>query len=101
MLKTYNLKAVYRQNMESQILPKKHAENKSKFKCKRHGPWLFIVIVARLLYMAVFTLTFFWLVFQSINAQWFDVLSRYDVFATHRDEQLAEISSNIEAYYKS
>ena len=101
MLKTYNLRTAYKQNRENEIVPKKYAKNKSKFKCKRHGPWLLIVFIARLIYMAVFTLSFFFMVFKSINSKWFDVLSRYDSFATHRDEQLSIISSDIEAYYQS
>ncbi len=60
-----------------------------------------MVFIARLIYMAVFTLSFFFLVFESINHEWFDVLAKYDEFAENRDTELAIISSDIEAYYTS
>ena len=34
MLKTYNLRTAYHQNIENEILPKIYAQNKSKFRCK-------------------------------------------------------------------
>ena len=101
LLKTYNLKTAYRQDHENEIVPEMHAFNQSTFRCKRHGPWLLIVFVGRLVYMSVFTLTFFFLAFQALNAPWFDVLGRYDEFAVNRDTELAAVSTHIESHYHS
>ena len=92
---------VYRQSRDNEIVPKMHAYNQSTFRCKRHGPWLVIVFVGRLVYMAVFTLSFFFLVFQALNGQWFDVLGKYDEFAVNRNDQIATVSADIEAHYRS
>ncbi len=83
------------------ICDESHIRNRSSFSCARHGPYLLVVLLARLIYMFIFTLTFFYFVFTEINSQHYHTLNQYDDFADHRDEQLLNLSANIEAYYYS
>jgi len=99
LLKTYNLRTAYRQDLDNEIVPEVHALNQSTFRCQRHGPWLLVVFVGRIVYMMLFTLSFFFLAFQALNAPWFDVLGRYEEFAANRNDELSAVSARIEAHY--
>ena len=52
--------------------------------------WRLVVLVARLMY--IFTLTFFYYMFRSLNEANFQTLEQYDVFALGRDAQLVNLS---------
>eukprot|EP01084_Bolivina_argentea_P270302 459575_1 len=99
MIDTRNLKTTFRHTPETIICPPSEIQNRARFSCARHGPWLLVVLVARLFYMFIFTFTFFYLVFQAINKPHYDTLGEYDYFAVGRDAQLVSYSKGIEVYY--
>eukprot|EP01084_Bolivina_argentea_P270301 459572_1 len=99
MIDTRNLKTTFRHTPETIICPPSEIQNRARFSCARHGPWLLVVLVARLFYMFIFTFTFFYLVFQAINKPHYDTLGEYDYFAVGRDAQLVSYSKDIEIYY--
>jgi hypothetical protein len=99
MLDTRNLKEVFMHKKDWLVVPEADIVNRSRFNPFTHGPYLLVVFLARLAYMVVFTFTFFYLVFQTINKEHFDVLDQYDHFAKDRDNQLKNMSQNVEEYY--
>lgn len=101
LLKTYNLRTAYRQDRENEIVPEMHAMKDNKFSCQRHGPWLIIVLVGRIVYMMVFTTVFFGLAFQTLNGKWFEILDRYEEFASNRTGELTAVFSRVAAHYRS
>eukprot|EP01083_Nonionella_stella_P076128 207275_1 len=82
-----------------ETIPPSAIQTRARFRLARHGPWLLVVLIARLIYMFIFTFTFFWLVFQAFNKSHFDTLAGYDQFALERDTQLVDFSRLIERHY--
>ena len=101
MLDTRNIRTTYVQSVTTLIAPQSEFEQKSKFDCKKHSPWLIAVVIARLIYKSVFTFTFFGIVFQLINHDSFQIIKQYPQFAHERDYQITNMSKNIESYYYS
>ncbi|ETO26448.1 hypothetical protein RFI_10688 [Reticulomyxa filosa] len=101
IIDTRNLRSVFQNLPETVVVEEKYLKSRSKFKFYKHGPYLCIVLLGRLAYMFVFTLTFFYLVFESVNKQHFEVLGQYHKFANNRDDQLWNLSAEIETYYNS
>eukprot|EP01083_Nonionella_stella_P179915 640099_1 len=99
MIDTRNLKTTFKHTPETIIVPGNEIESRARFSCARHGPWLLVVLVARLMYMFIFTFTFFWVLFQTINKEHFDTLASYDQFALERDTQLKWLSGLVEVHY--
>ena len=101
MLDTRNIRTTYIHSVNTLVASQSNLESRSKFNFNRHKWWLIVVIIMRIVFMFVYTFSFFRLVFVTINQSSFDVLKQYNDFAHQRDSQLANISSMIEQHYYS
>ena len=74
-------------------------ESRAKFVCRKHGPWLIVVLASRIAYMTVYTFTFFLLVFRRLNNESFHRVIEYNDFASETQDQLLSLSRDIDMYY--
>ena len=51
MIDARNLRTTYIHTLDLLIEPSETLKNEARFSLKRHGPWLIIVLFARLIYM--------------------------------------------------
>jgi len=101
ILDVRNLRTLFQHRPDTLLVPEEEVINRSRFSCKRHGPYLLVVLFVRICYMIFFTFTFFYLAFKAINHAHFQTLNSYNKFANERDWQLYNYSSEIETYYSN
>uniref|UniRef100_A0A7S4DSP3 Uncharacterized protein n=1 Tax=Lotharella globosa TaxID=91324 RepID=A0A7S4DSP3_9EUKA len=65
--------------------------------------WVYIALVfgVQAAMTLMFTITFYALLFYTVNTQHFDVLKQYPSWARNRDAQLSTVLSAVEAHYKT
>merc|ERR1719295_2241489 len=84
MLDTRNLRTTFRQTPDTIICPAEHIIARNRFSCGRHGPWLLVVLVARLMHMFIFTFTFMYMILKAINKDSWNTMTDYEAFAEER-----------------
>ena len=99
MLDTRGYRCTFKHTTETLVIGLDDIKSRSRFSWCKHGPWLIVVLVARIAYMTIYTFTFFLLIFQRLNNSSFTKIDQYNEFAVQRDEQLVDFSNEIEIYY--
>eukprot|EP00301_Raphidiophrys_heterophryoidea_P023575 c7412_g1_i1.p1 GENE.c7412_g1_i1~~c7412_g1_i1.p1 ORF type:complete len:1722 (-),score=389.05 c7412_g1_i1:1239-6404(-) len=97
MLDTEGFRTKYKPSKELQITVTQ-TYHRNKFS-KQHVPFVLIVLGWRICYSIIFTLSFFWVMFQSINQPHFQTMDSWKPFTHDRDSQILSLMKRIEYEY--